>query len=228
MGDYIKAQSRDVHEFELKNEKELRHFTRLVEYAEKKWNQGVFKILAPRELVANQVNFRDLNHHITVRYETWQPCVDQEETSCFVRVTDDGDQVTKEDFQALATRARQPDPADSGRMTISRFFPRRQRQIEKRIVSGTVTGSRFSEHADAFDLRNLRSILNLGTLHNGQLRQESGITVPEIVYGSVTRTHAARYANYQAPMNGGPERTGNSSLSWGFGVLSYFPTKQVP
>ncbi|KAH7712154.1 hypothetical protein AAVH_20503, partial [Aphelenchoides avenae] len=65
MGDYIKAQSRDVHEFELKNEKELRHFARLVEYAEKKWNQGVFKILAPRQWVANQVNFCDVNHHVT-------------------------------------------------------------------------------------------------------------------------------------------------------------------
>ncbi|KAH7675893.1 hypothetical protein AAVH_42200, partial [Aphelenchoides avenae] len=56
------------------------------------------------------------------------------------------------------------------------------------MVSGTVTGSRFSEHADEFDLRNLRSILNLGTLHNGQLRQESGITVPEIVYGTYGST----------------------------------------
>ncbi|KAH7712153.1 hypothetical protein AAVH_20502, partial [Aphelenchoides avenae] len=63
-----------------------------------------------------------------------------------------------------------------------RFFPRRLRQLEKRVVSCMVTGSRFSEHADAFDLRNLKSILNIGTLHGGQQRQESGITVPEIVY----------------------------------------------
>lgn len=52
------------------------------------------------------------------------------------------------------------------------------------MASGTVAESRFSAYADAFELRNLRWILNLGTLQNGELRRESGVTMPEIVYGT--------------------------------------------
>lgn len=48
MSDYVKAQSRDVHVLELSDEKQLRHFPRLVGYAENKWKQildkGVFKV----------------------------------------------------------------------------------------------------------------------------------------------------------------------------------------
>lgn len=48
MSNYIKAQSRGVHEFELKDEKKLRHFPRLVEFAESKrkrvLDHGLFKV----------------------------------------------------------------------------------------------------------------------------------------------------------------------------------------
>ncbi|KAH7697685.1 CRE-JMJD-2 protein [Aphelenchoides avenae] len=189
MGDYIRAQSQGVHVIDLKDENKLRHFARLVECAERKWSrilvQGVFKIRAPREWIANQMNFRDVNHHFIMQYETWQPCVNPEETGCFARVTEEGHQVTKERFRALATEAaRQPDPGESGRMTISRFFPRRQRHLDERKVTGTVAGSRFSDVSDKLDLRNLKTVLNLGTSQNGQLREEPGITVPQIVYGT--------------------------------------------
>lgn len=50
MTNYIKAQSRGVHEFELKDEKKLRHFPRLVEFAESRRKRvlvhGVFKVSA--------------------------------------------------------------------------------------------------------------------------------------------------------------------------------------
>lgn len=70
------------------------------------------------------------------------------------------------------------------RTSFRRFFPRRERRLEERIVTGTAAGSRFSDHSDKLTLRNLKSILNLGTLENGQLREEPGITTPEIVYGT--------------------------------------------
>lgn len=67
---------------------------------------------------------------------------------------------------------------------FSMFFTRRRRHLQQRMITGTVTGSRFSDYSDKFGLRNLRSILNLGAVQNNQLRQESGITVPEVVYGT--------------------------------------------
>ncbi|KAH7706945.1 hypothetical protein AAVH_25828 [Aphelenchoides avenae] len=69
MGDYIRAQSEGVHVVRVKGEKKLRQFPRLVECAERKWDQildhGVFKIEAPREWTSDQANFRDVNHQFT-------------------------------------------------------------------------------------------------------------------------------------------------------------------